>query len=319
MSLTAFRPDPERGRVLDRRMQAELAASLRHIAEVARGEIAGALEGPLRLLDGGAAMPPAAFGLYYELGESMIAGEGARSLAAARALGGIAPRGSVMVMGHVGGAADLERVLRLRMGTGADKFAPITAETRDDFAALVAEGLDLLDRGLPDLAGEIRAIVHEILFAQAPAGAVMEFDGASHYQFWGLLLLNPRHHRTPLAVAEVLAHEAGHSLLFGLTIDEPMVNNPDTELYPSPLRRDPRPMDGIFHAAFVSARMAWAMEGLAASGLLSGEERLQALAAAAADRANFAKGMGVVDAHAALTETGRAVIEAARDWVEGRG
>ncbi len=222
-------------------------------------------------------------------------------------------------MGHVGASPEIEQVLRLRMGAEADKFAPITPATRDGFAALVEEGLDLLDRGLPDLSGEIRAIVHEMLFAQAPAGAATEFDGASHYQFWGLLLLNPRHHRTPLAVAEVLAHEAGHSLLFGLTIDEPLVTNPDTETYPSPLRRDPRPMDGIFHATFVSARMAWAMEELAASGVLTPEERLQALQAAAADRQNFAKGMGVVEAHAALTETGRAVIGAARDWVEGRG
>ncbi len=221
-------------------------------------------------------------------------------------------------MGRVGAAPEIERVLRLRMGEEAERFAPITSETSEIFAALVTEALAMLETGLPDLAGEIRSIVHEMLFAQAPEGAVTEFDGASHYQFWGLLLLNPRHHRTPLAVAEVLAHEAGHSLLFGLTVDEPLVTNPDTELYPSPLRRDPRPMDGIYHATFVSARMAWAMEGLAESGALDRRERERALAAAAVDRANFAKGIGVVDAHASLSRTGRAVIEAARDWVEGR-
>jgi HEXXH motif-containing protein len=234
-------------------------------------------------------------------------------------LGQVGPRGAAITVGHVGAADRIERVLRLRMGEEAEQFAPVTAAMADDFAARVDVGFALLDRGLPDLAGEIRAIVHELLFAQAPAGAAIEFDGASHYQFWGLLLLNPRFHPTPLAVAEVLAHEAGHSLLFGMTIDEPLVTNPDTELYPSPLRLDPRPMDGIFHATFVSARMAWAMEELAASGVLDRDERERALAAAAVDRANFAKGMGVVDAHGALSETGRAVIEAARDWVEGRG
>lgn len=61
---------------------------------------------------------------------------------------------------------------------------------------------------------------------------------------------------------EVLAHEAGHSLLFGLTVDEPLVLNLDDVLYPSPLREDPRPMDDIYHAAFVSAHMALAMETL---------------------------------------------------------
>lgn len=300
-------------------MQAELAGSLHHIADVAGGEIAAALTGPLHMLEGGAAMPPVAFGLYYELGEAMIDGDRERALSAARALGQVGPRGVAMSVGHVGAADGIERVLRLRMGAEAAQFAPVTAAMADDFAARVDAGFALLERGLPDLAGEIRAIVHELLFAQAPAGAAIEFDGASHYQFWGLLLLNPRYHPTPLAVAEVLAHEAGHSLLFGMTIDEPLVANPDTDLYPSPLRLDPRPMDGIFHATFVSARMAWAMEELAESGVLSDEERERALAAAAVDRENFAKGMGVVDAHGVLSETGRAVIEAARDWVEGRG
>jgi HEXXH motif-containing protein len=201
------------------------------------------------------------------------------------------------------------------MGEGADRFAPITPEMHRAFAALVDEGLALLDTGLPALAGEVRAIVHHMLFAQAPAGALVEFDGASHYQFWGLLFLNPKHHRTPLAVAEVLAHEAGHSLLFGLTVDEPLVHNPDDALFPSPLRRDPRPMDGIFHATFVSARMAWAMEGLADSGLLSATERAAARDAAAKDRANFASGLAVVDAHGLLSGTGRAILDNARAWI----
>ncbi len=251
-------------------MQSELAASLRHIADVSGGGIAERLRGPIALLDCGEALPPVAFGLYYDLGAALIAGDAARAVSASRALAGVRPRSATLKMGRVGAAPEIERVLRLRMGEEAERFAPITSETSEIFAALVTEALAMLETGLPDLAGEIRSIVHEMLFAQAPEGAVTEFDGASHYQFWGLLLLNPRHHRTPLAVAEVLAHEAGHSLLFGLTVDEPLVTNPDTELYPSPLRRDPRPMDGIYHATFVSARMAWAMEGLAESGRWTG-------------------------------------------------
>ena len=34
-------------------------------------------------------------------------------------------------------------------------------------------------------------------------------------------------------------------------IDELFVLNPDWERFPSPLREDPRPMDGIYHATFV--------------------------------------------------------------------
>lgn len=223
---------------------------------------------------------------------------------------GVLDRGSAI-------AAPLEAVLAARMGAEFGGYAPVDPARAAAFRPLLTDGLALLEAGFPDLAGEIRAIVCEILLAEAPPGAAMEFDGASHYQFWGLLLLNPKHHRTPLAVAEVLAHEAGHSLLFGLTVDEPLVLNSDDELYPSPLRMDPRPMDGIYHATFVSARMALAMETLAASGVLSGADRAAALDAARSDRANFAAGDGVVRAHGRLSATGTAILDGARAWIAG--
>lgn len=73
----------------------------------------------------------------------------------------------------------------------------------------------------------------------------------------------------------MLAHEAGHCLLFGLTIDEPLVLNDDNEMFLSPLRPDPWPMDGICHATLQSVRMAWAMEALGDSGLLTNAKQRQ--------------------------------------------
>ena len=212
-------------------------------------------------------------------------------------------------------SAALEVVLALRMGDEVAQFASVSESIAQRFAASVNEGLALLQAGSPELHGEIIGLLSEMLFAQAPAGAVMEFDGASHYQFWGLLMLNPSHHQTPLAVAEVLAHEAGHSLLFGLTVDEPLVLNGDDELFVSPLRPDPRPMDGIYHATFVSARMAWAMEALADSGLLTVAEQQQARAEAAKDRKNFASGLQTVMQYGRLSATGEQIMDNARHWV----
>ncbi len=54
-----------------------------------------------------------------------------------------------------------------------------------------------------------------------------------------------------------LLHETAHQLLFGLSLDQPVVENDVEERYASPLRPDPRPMDGIFHATFVCARMRY--------------------------------------------------------------
>ena len=74
-----------------------------------------------------------------------------------------------------------------------------------------------------------------------------------------------------LSLLETLAHEAAHSLLFGIQISGPLVLNPDDARFASPLRVDLRPMDGVYHATFVSARMHFAMQELLASGLLKGE------------------------------------------------
>lgn len=43
--------------------------------------------------------------------------------------------------------------------------------------------------------------------------------------------------------------------MFGYALDEPLVRNPNSERFASPLRSDPRPMDGVFHATFVCARL----------------------------------------------------------------
>ena len=169
----------------------------------------------------------------------------------------------------------------------------------------------MLDSSVPQLAAEIRALIREIVLAVAPDGSKMQFDGLSSYQLWGLLVLNPRFHETPVAVAEVLAHETAHSLLFGFSFDETLVLNPDSDLFPSPLRLDPRPMDGIYHATYVSARMCWAMQRIAADTGFDGEVRAAARVAAAEDIKNFAAGHSVVAEHGDLTETGRELMDRA--------
>ncbi len=224
---------------------------------------------------------------------------------------------AILKMGRVGAAPEIERVLRLRMGEEAERFAPITSETSEIFAALVREAFAMLETGLPDLAGEIRSIVHEMLFAQARGGAVTEFDGASHYQFWGLLLLNRGITGRLWPLPKSWRMKPGTRCCSG-DRRRTACHQPDTELYPSPLRRDPRPMDGIYHATFVSARMAWAMEGLAESG--AGPQGTgEGAGGGGRGPGELRQGDRSLDKHASLSGTGRVVIEAARDWVEGRG
>ena len=96
------------------------------------------------------------------------------------------------------------------------------------------------------------------------------------------------------------------------------MRNPDDRLYPSPLRADPRPMDGIYHATYVSARLCWAMRRLSEESGLDSETRMAAKTAAEADMRNFAAGHAVVVEHADLTETGQALMVEAEAYMRAR-
>ncbi|MDZ4094031.1 MAG: HEXXH motif-containing putative peptide modification protein, partial [Paracoccaceae bacterium] len=304
--MLGFAPDAVRGRDADDQMHRALADSLAHLAAAtsdAMPDTSAMLVTLSRRLAKGDRVAPVGFALYFRLARALMANDrtlaavfAARLLAVPMRPKGMGAKGWCL---RVAGTPEAAPLLALLADDGDPllQLASVSAEDAAAFVALLDQGSALMQAELPTLHAEIDAIIHEVLLAHAAPGAVMEFDGASHYQFWGLLALNPRHHRTPLAVVEVLAHEAAHALLFGLTIEEPLVLNPDSETYASPLRRDPRPMDGIYHATFVSARMAWAMEHLAKSPRLGTADRQAAAEAARRDREYFAAGDQIVAAH----------------------
>ena len=174
----------------------------------------------------------------------------------------------------------------------------------------------LLDAGFPEMAAEIRELLREIVVAAGPEDPkALTFDGASCYMLWGAILLNARGQKTVLDTAQALAHESGHNLLFGFSASGPLVENADDELFSSPLRKDPRPMDGVFHASYVVARMHQTLSRLLASGVLDAEQTAAAQADLAAHTSNFAIGDAVVREGGRLTEVGRETIEAARQYM----
>jgi len=85
----------------------------------------------------------------------------------------------------------------------------------------------------------------------------------------------------------------------------------------SPLRRDPRPLDGIFHAAYVSARMHYAHSHAVESRVLSKRELNQARKALVASRTAFRDGLKTLNEHASLTPLGHRVMDAARTYMSG--
>lgn len=69
------------------------------------------------------------------------------------------------------------------------------------------------------------------------------------------LRLPPKAENTLYYWVEHIVHEISHLKLEALINGERLVNNSNYERYDAPIRKDPRPMIGIFHATFVLSRM----------------------------------------------------------------
>lgn len=325
-----FGPNPDEARTLDARMNKGLRESLEHISEAVAGaaresqdengrRVLTELHDLIRPVPDVRFFSPAAFGHYYELAIALAGDDFEAARLSARRLRDCAPRGygangqQILALGQ---NADRDEIYMRRMGDVGASFNPPPDSALDEFRPRLEAARALLRRSAPELVEEIDIIVREMVLAVGNPRAKLQFDGASHYQLWGLLFLNPTFHSTAVALAEVLAHESGHSILFGHTYHEPLVFNPDDELYPSALRLDPRPMDGVYHATWVSARMHWTMSRVANDPAASAEERAAARKAADEDAVNFAKGIDVIDAHGQLSETGRRLMDSARAYME---
>lgn len=212
-------------------------------------------------------------------------------------------------------SADEDRYRRLLM-TGMDYAVSPDSALMADYRQRLAAAFELLDEGFPQMAAEIRALLREIVVAAGPEDPkALTFDGASSYMMWGAVLLNARGQNNVLDTAQALAHESGHNLLFGFSSSGPLVENSDDELFSSPLRRDPRPMDGVFHATYVIARMHQTLNRLLESAVLDADQAELAKRDLALHRKNFEAGDLVIHEGGRLTEIGRQAIKSAREYM----
>jgi len=207
---------------------------------------------------------------------------------------------------------EAERYTRLLLSDPKLAHA-VSAEQFVAGRARVNDSLGLLKSGFPEMADEIGVLLHEIVLAAGTEDpGALSFSAGSSYMLWGAMLFNAVEPLSRLDIAQSLAHESGHNLLFGLCTDGPLVENPDDEFYASPLRADPRPMDGVVHAVYIIARMHMTVQRLLEAGVLEPDERAAAEDDLAIHVRNFEKGDRTVRDGARLTAIGERIMADAR-------
>ena len=310
-------------------MHNELAKSLGYVVTQIKLQSPGSeacqntdkLKPVISLLQSGQRISPAVFASYYQLVLSILAGEDYAEKIN-DLLATVETRESLVFKDFNAAGLGSEKMISLYTASldTDDKlsfgFFPPKPEESNRTKASVMRAITLMRQLVPDLAAEFEAIVIEVLLAAAASEPdAPRFDGASSYMLWGALALSVDDEKSDLEMIETLAHEAGHSILFGLTIEEPLVKNDDNDVFESPLRPDPRPMDGIYHATFVSARMHNAMQECKKSGLLKKEQLIECETYLDASKQAFIDGYSVVADSGDLTATGKTIIDNAHGYM----
>jgi hypothetical protein len=313
----AFRPAAGAACVVDTRVRARfadsLSAALKSIADDSyrcRDLIARLRAGPVA---------PAIFASYTELVEAIFRDDvdTARNIAAkmsATDFGSVSALRIVTLGDSYLGCGQTVRYRRL-VDEDPALGVELKALTPSELAAgaeWVGKALSLLEKAAPEVAGEFEALMREVVLVDR---ADTTFSATS-FQLWGALFMKINRDTTRVEIAEALAHETAHALLFGSSMGKPLVENLTEELYTSPMRGDQRPMDHVVHATYVIARMHYTVSRLLGCGLLTDEEQRAARDARKRHENYFRKGLSEVAPHARWTPEGEAAFASASEYME---
>ena len=178
----------------------------------------------------------------------------------------------------------------------------------------VEEGLSLLQLADPHWHDEIRNLLPMVVAGSGPLDTANMFNGASTFFFWGGCLVNAQVRRSPVSIIDLLVHESSHLLLFGLSADGALLSNGGEERYTSPLRADPRPIDGILHAVFVATRVHLSLCRLLDSGYLTKDNEKRAAERRKHNARSARVGLEVLIENARPTELGDGVLSSLRTY-----
>ena len=323
-NLYSFEPDPRRVRFLDGRMRAELAGSIRYLVEQLAEHVALPDLEIAKFVARLEAEPtsPLTFALY---GDLVLAIDRDDLDAAADLVRTMVAQPEFTPGPHIIALGDPESDLtadRYRRYVDTDPevrfayYAP-PADAAEACRSLVERALSLLDEADLALGGEIREILHEIIMAAGTREkGSYTFDGASSPMLWGGVVINVHRRGDLVKMVQMIAHEAAHNLLFGLCPDSELMDNDPAERHDSPLRPDRRPLAGIYHAVFVSARMQQALKAVADKGLFPIELSRRVQSDLAVNARAFQSGMETLQEHARLTPLGTKILANAAAYMD---
>ena len=190
------------------------------------------------------------------------------------------------------------------------EMLPLRRSDYDNFVVATQEALALLLKAHPEMYGEFQELVTSIrLYEPRHVGSM-----SSPRSFGVMYIYKPHTEDSlkdlPLYYLNHITHETSHIALNAVMTQGKLILNDPSERFSSPVRPDARPMDGVYHAAFVLSRVA-----LVQSQPIV-KERPATAETQETTLKSFWAAYETVAAHGKLTEAGQQVIESCRELVE---
>ncbi|MDW6093421.1 HEXXH motif-containing putative peptide modification protein [Vibrio rhizosphaerae] len=145
-----------------------------------------------------------------------------------------------------------------------EKEADITAKENLEY------GMSILKDCESSLYDETKNLVSSIVFFSSKKGVGNnKLYSLTSNAMQSLIMIEGRHNNSWIFLLDKYIHEAAHSLLFAINLKEELFYNSEDERYSSPLRKDPRPLSGIYHATFVIQRLIYAFKNILKKAMLN--------------------------------------------------
>lgn len=324
LNLYGFEPDAARAAVLDRNIRQGLIESLNTVFDSLPHPVDEGRRRALIAAVDAAPVEPTVFGTYVELVMALFDERTADAGLLVdellhRALTPTEPLRIVGLDDAELGVGQADRYRRLVTDDVLVEIGPAPQASVARAKQVLETAFDLLRTGAPEVFAEVGELIREIVLVEGRcAFDHLVVGGAVTFALWGAQVMVADQVQSRLGSAIHLAHEATHNHLFGMAIGGRLVENDDADRFPSPLRPDARPLEGVAHATYVMARMALVFDVLIASGQLTMAELAEAREQAARNRNGFRQGFETVMRHADFTPAGRAAFEDVQRYMAER-
>ena len=174
----------------------------------------------------------------------------------------------------------------------------------------IAEGFNFLKLHFNNFYEEANDLISEILILNAQG-----IQAGTSVDLFGMVHKNHTYQMDKLTdIIDFIVHEQSHLYLHLIIKNDPLILNP-LERHESPLRKEPRPLIGIYHATFVLSRIIHVLKTSLEKNLLPITEQEYCLDLINHYLKRFDVGYSVLNQHAQMTNYGLKILSAMQNLV----